>query len=516
MQIYSDKIFENPIEIIEASGDLKSAILRIEELRKKYFLLGYINYDFKYLYFEVFENFRKYEPSKSPKTLCSLLSPKITKGQYFDAISKIKEHLKVGNSYEVNFTYPIEVRTNLDAFDLYESLLPRQKTPYNAFLQNEKINLLSFSPELFFSIKDGKILTKPMKGTIARGVSCDDDLRLKNFLQNDEKNRAENLMIVDLMRNDLSRICAPSSVSVRKLFEIEEHPTLFQMTSEIEGILKSEVSLYDVFSAIFPCGSITGAPKISTMKIIEEVEQFERNIYCGAIGFLSPETIEFSVPIRILYGKDFCYTCHVGSGIVWDSIPQEEWEETLTKTKFLQTNFDLIETGDDDWQNHISRLKNSAKILNFKWNDELESIDFSTPTRVLLHQNGDFEIQERSLGKPKSNKVRISGTVNSNNLFLYHKVSVRDHSPSDVFDEIRLNERGEIAEGTFTNVAIQKDGKFFTPPVSSGMLNGTFRQKMIRQNLMSEKVLYPDDLKNADKIFCMNSLRKMVEVELVD
>lgn len=515
MQIYSNKSFSNPIEIIQAEGDLKQAFAKIDKLRQQYYLLGYITYDFKKLYFEVFDKFAEYKP-QTPKQLGTIIKPLISKETYIKAINKIKEYIANGVTYEVNYTYPIDVRTNLDGIDLYEAILPKQKTPYNAFIQTPKLNLLSFSPELFFKIQGRKIFTKPMKGTIPRGINPREGEAQKDFLYNDIKNRAENIMIVDLLRNDLGRISKAGSVEVTKLFDIETHPTLFQMTSEIQSELEDNITLYDIFSAIFPCGSITGAPKVATMRVINELESFNRNIYCGAIGFLSPDECEFSVPIRILYGKNYCYTYHTGGAVVWDSDEENEWDETVTKSKIIHADYNLIETAVDDWQSHVLRMKNSAEELGFLWNEEIENLKIPNEKilRVELKKSGEYEVTTKVLNKIKSNKIKIRGRVNSNNPFLYHKTTIRASSPDDVFDEIRVNERGEITEGTFTNIAVEIGGKLFTPTLTSGLLNGTFRQKLLLKGLIEEKILYPEDLKNADRLFCFNSVRKMVEVIL--
>lgn len=510
MQIYSDKCFEEPIRIIEAENNLQKALDEIDKLRKKYYLLGYITYDFKKLYFEVFDKCKKYTPAKG-KQLGTIIRPMVTKEQYISAVEKIKSCIAEGITYEVNYTYPSEVRTNLDGIELFEALLGRQKTPYNTFLKNKYTTLLSFSPELFFKLEGDKITTKPMKGTAPKLNDGKDEAR-RDFLFNDTKNRAENIMIVDLLRNDLGRIAKTGTVKVDKLFEIEEHPTVYQMTSEVSAKLKEGTSLFNIFKAIFPCGSITGAPKVSTMRVIDELEPFDRNIYCGAIGFLSPDICDFSVPIRILYGNNHKYTYHAGGAVVWDSTAEDEWEETLTKTKFLQTDFQLIETGVDDWENHILRMKKSAKELSFKWNYSIKNIKGAK--RILLNKDGSFEIQEKEFAPVTSNKIRLAGHTDSANPFLYHKTTIRETKPDDVFDIIRVNERGEVTEGTFTNIAIQINGELYTPPVECGLLAGTFRAKLLKQGKIKEKVLYPLDLERAEKIFCFNSVRKMVEVEL--
>lgn len=514
MQIYSDKYFENPVDKIEifSPKDLKSGFDKLEVLRAKgLYLLGYLRYDLSQssdkplMYFEAFENVKKYIPSIPKIPIGIITEPKITKDEYFKSIDYIKEQILNGITYEVNYTYPSRVRTNANDLELYEYLLQKQKTPYNAFIKNEYETILSFSPELFFKQKGNKILTKPMKGTAPRQKG------MKEFLYNDIKNRAENIMIVDLLRNDLGRIAKTGTVKVDKLFEIEEHPTVYQMTSEISA--EVDCNLYEIFQAIYPCGSITGAPKLSTMKIIKEVEPYSREVYCGAIGYIHGEEAVFSVPIRILQGDNKgSYTYFAGGAIVWNSTPEDEWEETLTKTKFLETEFCLIETGTSNWDAHLKRMKKSAEKLKFKWNNEIENliIPDEKVLRVELYRNGTFDVQIKPLFLSRGNKIRISGTVNSSNPFLYHKTSVRENLPQGVFDEIRVNERGEITEGIFTNVGILKSGKYYTPPVSCGLLAGIFREQLGWE----EKILYPKDIETADKIFCFNSVRGLVEVEL--
>ena len=513
MQIYSDKLFENPVEIIEGIPT-ESKFQQLEKLQiKGLHLLGYITYNFSEMHFEAYDGFRRYEP-KEVRNIGILTHPLISKAEYVKKINYIKKQILQGNTYEVNYTYPSSVETNAKDIDLYNYLLTKQKTPYNAFLKDKHRTILSFSPELFFRLKGRKIFTKPMKGTAPRDKTPEEDNKNRDFLFNDEKNRAENIMIVDLLRNDLGRIAKTGSVKVDKLFDIESHPTLFQMTSEISAELDDNIGLYEIFDAIFPCGSITGAPKRSTMKIINETEPFSREVYCGAIGYIHEDEAIFSVPIRILQKKngDKTFTYHAGGAIVWDSTADDEWDETVTKTKFLETDFALIEKAVDDWESHVKRIKNSALALGFKWNTEIESLTIPTgkALRVKLFRDGSFEKEHQTITEIKSRKVRIRGQSDSSNPFLYHKTTIRENSPIDVFDEIRVNERGEITEGTFTNVGIQKNGKFFTPPLSCGLLAGTYRNKLHWE----EKILYPNDLINADKIFCFNSVRGLVEVEL--
>ena len=530
MQIYAEKIFKTPIETIEVfePKNVSSALERIEVLKSKgLYLVGYMRYDLNtasnlpLVYFEAFDSFEPFEQKIPEQKIGTIVKPLITKEEYTEKVDYIKEQIKNGITYEVNYTYPSALKTNASEIELYHYLLQNQKTPYNAFLQNKYETILSFSPELFFIKQGNKILTKPMKGTIKRGATDEEDAALKNFLFNDLKNRTENIMIVDLLRNDLGRISKPGTVRADKLFDVEQHKTLFQMTSEISSELKDGVTLHDIIQAIYPCGSITGAPKISTMEIIDATEHKPREVYCGAIGYIHGDEMIFSVPIRILQKKngETEYRYDAGSAITWSSTAEDEWNETLTKAKFLETDFSLIETGITDFEMHIARLKNSAKALGFTWNSDIEKIKFdpSIVNRIELFKDGHFEVTTKAIPAPKVNpKVKIAHKVNSSNPFLYHKTSIRLPFPKEVFDEICVNEKGEITEGTFTNIGVQLNGTIYTPPVECGLLNGVTRQKLLRDRKIKEKILYPSDLQNAEKIYCFNSVRGMVEVELCE
>ena len=529
MQIYVNKIFKNPTETIEIFNpkDVKFALDHIEKLQRQgYYLLGYMRYDLKnaagdapLIYFEAFDSFLPFEEKIPDYKIGTIVKPRITKEEYAQKIDYIKEQIKNGITYEVNYTYPSTLRTNAIGLDLYQFLLQNQKTPYNAFLQNKYETILSFSPELFFVKRGNKILTKPMKGTLKRGKTSEEDDALQEFLHNDLKNRTENVMIVDLLRNDLGRISKPGTVRADKLYEVEKHKTVFQMTSEISSELKDGTTLYDIINAIYPCGSITGAPKISTMEVIANAEPFPREVYCGAIGYIHGDEMIFSVPIRILQKKqgETEYRYDAGGAITWASTADDEWNETMTKASFLNTDFSLIETGITDFEMHLERLRNSANALGFTWNSDLEKIKFdsSVVNRIELFKDGHFEFTTRPIPAPKQDpKVKIVHKVNSSNPFLYHKTSIRLPFPKDVFDEICVNEKGEITEGTFTNIGILKDGIIYTPPIECGLLNGITRQKLLKEGKAKEKILYPSDLKTAEKIYCFNSVRGVVEVTL--
>lgn len=577
MQIFAGKIFRNPVEVIEAfdNESFIVAFSRVEELRKNHYLLGYIRYEAKeiflgrevrsdmpLLYFEVFEQGIKNEELEIDcnANIIKLCKPRIDFSEYEKSINSIKEEIVNGNTYQVNYTYDYKLKTNLKGLDLYRSILPQQTTPYNAYIKNDYEEILCFSPELFFELEGNKIKTKPMKGTTARGCDSEEDHKNIEFLKNDEKNRAENVMIVDLLRNDLGRIAKTGTVSVDKLFEVETHNTVHQMTSEISAELDENITLYQIFEALFPCGSVTGAPKINTMEIIDRLEVGSRGVYCGAIGLISPEKTIFSVPIRILQGWSGFYRCRVGGAIVWDSTAQDEWEETLTKIKFLSplryseslaeespsqavsvelqqntvinldTDFQLVETmlvigGEiQHKQEHMQRMNESAKTFGFKFSSEIFDMQFSSDCmlRLLLNKDGAFDTQILPVGEVKVKRIMVSDTpVDSSEVLLYHKTT---HRPwyqqsmgrikfGEVFDEIYFNEKGELTEGSRSNIVLQLNGELFTPPVECGLLNGVLRQVLLKEGKIQERILTRADLDSAEKIFCINSVRGMVEVE---
>ncbi|MEI8128660.1 MAG: aminodeoxychorismate synthase component I [bacterium] len=566
MQIFADKKFKNPIKIIQAfdNESFLEAFSQIENLRKRpnHYLLGYIRYEAKeiflgkkiksklpILYFEVFGEVKSELKSNTcysvPLFSCSP-KPQINYKIYSKAIERIKQEIACGNTYQVNYTYDYKIKTQINGFDLYNAILPNQITPFNAYIKNEYEEILSFSPELFFELENNKIKTKPMKGTVKRGENQVQDKANIEFLKNDTKNRAENVMIVDLLRNDLGKIAKTGTVKVDKLFAVETHKTLHQMTSEVSAELEEDITLFEIFEAIFPCGSITGAPKINTMEIIDELEIGSREVYCGAIGLISSEKTVFSVPIRILQKKnnEGFYSCRVGGAIVWDSTSEDEWDETLTKIQFLSTsdvdrtylpeNIKLVETilvenGKIKYKKeHFERMRKSAKDLGFEFN--LEKLNFPIFTsstflilRILLSREGVFETQILPLKEITTKKIFISKTpVNSKELLLKYKTTCRVYYDEAmkkiklglIFDEIFFNEKGELTEGARSNIVLQIGGELFTPPVKCGLLGGILREKMIKSGKIRTKKLYLSDLKKSEKVFCINSVRGIVEVEV--
>lgn len=545
--IFANKKFSNPIKIIKAfdSQEFKNAFDEIEKLRHNYYLLGYIRYEAKniflgydiksdlpLLYFEVFEQYEEFTPNiKDPVMIFT--EPEITYEKYAENLSEIKNQIAEGNTYQVNYTYNHLVNSDLKGLELYQALLQNQTTPYNAYIKNDYEEILSFSPELFFELKDGVIRTKPMKGTIKRSSNEEEDAQNIKFLSSDVKNRAENVMIVDLLRNDLGKIAKTGSVKVDRLFEIETHKTLHQMTSEVSAELQDNIDFYKIFEAVFPCGSVTGAPKISTMQIIDRLELGKRDVYCGAIGLISPREAVFSVPIRILQKNhnEPVYRCRVGGAIVWDSDTKDEWRETLTKIKFLQTPIQLVETLKSEGGKfisgdlHFARMKNSAQELGFEFNENILSLEpkYEGMARVLLSKDGIFEVQYLPFSEPSTDKVVLSkNPVNSKEKYLRHKTtfrpwyekSMKKIKAGEIYDEIFFNEKNELTEGARSNILVEIDGVLYTPPLECGILNGVLRQKIIAEGQIQEKVLYLEDLRTADAVFCINSLRGIRRVKI--
>ncbi len=466
---------------------------------------------------------------------------------YERAIARIKEYLLQGDSYQINFTGKFTFGFTGSPLSLYRNLRQKQPVGYGAFLQTGDFSLLSLSPELFFRIgADGKITTRPMKGTAHRGRTLQEDIIRAEWLANDAKSRAENLMIVDLLRNDLNRITQSGSVRVPQIFEVEKFATLFQMTSTVEGRLLPGIRPSRVLRALFPCGSVTGAPKIRSMKIIRELEKEPRGAYTGALGFWAPDgRAAFNVAIRTIRLENGRGVMGSGGGIVWDSEPAAEFRECLLKANFLTQMvqpFSLIETLLWDGKftflpEHLKRMADSAEYFDFPFDKEkilraLKQVEAGFPegkryrVRLLLTQNGQVAVQSAALGSPpgKHRKVALASIhTNSSDPFLFHKTTRRklydDYyqlAADQGFSEILFrNERDEITEGAISNVFIKVKGCYFTPPLECGLLNGIYREYLMKTlKDVREKVITVSDLLSADEILLCNSVRKSRKVEL--
>src|SRR5690554_2313529 len=472
-----------------------------------------------------------------------------TKKEFKEAVKNIHYYISEGETYQVNYTIKGRFDFEGSLTALFKRLIFNQSAKYSAFINPGDSFILSLSPELFFSVENRFLKTRPMKGTQQRGFNKADDKLAEYSLKNSEKNRAENLMIVDLLRNDMGRISEFGSVRLRKLFQVEKYESLLQMTSEIESELKENISFGDIIKNIFPCGSVTGAPKISTMKIINELEKDERGIYTGATGFIHNNKKIFNVAIRTIdLKKDESGKTKgevgIGSGIVWDSNADQEYEEVLLKSNFLLKPFpyfELIETikysnGEiDNLDLHLKRLKDSASYFLFKYDEEFIINSLSSEIekkdaacdykiRLLLNKWGRVKIEISDLPSlPNEIKIIISDkTISSENRFQYFKTTNRElynseykkYSEHGFFDVIFINEKNQVAEGAITNIFINKNGLLYTPPVSSGVLPGVFRKFWMLRNInIKEENLNKDDLLIADEIILTNSVRGKVKVD---
>jgi para-aminobenzoate synthetase/4-amino-4-deoxychorismate lyase len=471
------------------------------------------------------------------------LASTITRNQYGEKLGEIRELIAAGEVYQINFTYPVRFRLGCSAWRLFVDLCRRHPVPYAAFVNTGDQQIVSLSPELFFHIEDGHITVKPMKGTAPRGLTLDGDDRRGQELSVCEKNRAENVMIVDLMRNDLSRICRTGTVQTTRLFEVERFPSVWQMTSTIEGDLADRCTIEDIFRALFPSGSVTGAPKIRAMQHIARLELSERGVYTGAIGYFAPGQAHFSVPIRTAVLNQGEGIMGVGSGITYDSSPAGEWEECEWKAAFLTCRvpeFQLLETliwdgGYRLLDEHLERMKASAVYFGFQFDErkvrsalqELASRLGKAGQRVRATSNrdGEVRIEHGELTAKRFGRVRISDVrVSSRDHFLYHKTTHRDVYDRELAaavnagcdDALFLNERGELTEGAVHNVLIVTERVWRTPPVQSGLLPGTYRGEFLREHPDArEEVLTLNDLICADQIHVCNSVRGMYPVELV-
>lgn len=469
----------------------------------------------------------------------------MSKQDYLGKLDRIKNHIIDGDTYQVNYTLKYTLQHRGSSFYIYKMLRRSQIVSYGAFLKFPEFSVLSRSPELFFEKNGDTIFTKPMKGTCQRGADKEQDLQNFAFLSNDEKSRAENVMIVDLLRNDLSKICRKGSVRASNLFEVLTFETLHQMISTVSGRIEKNSSLHHIFSHIFPCGSITGAPKLRTMEIINELETEQRGVYTGAIGYVSPDNnMCFSVPIRTLVLRpDGTGEMGVGSGVVHDSDAEAEYDECLLKALFLTNNIEdckLIESllFDNQYphlERHLSRLSSSAKTLGFDVNIEKirsalvnKSTTLTNPSKVRLSldRSGLFNISSEEIVASNEEKkiIVVNEKVNSGNVLLKHKTSKRNlyndvyarESKRGYYDAIFTNELGQITEGTFNNIFVRKGEFWYTPPLSSGLLGGIQRQSLLesREIQVFEMFMTPLDLEAADEIYLTNAVRGVTRVTL--
>lgn len=451
-------------------------------------------------------------------------------------VERIREALASGHCYQVNLTTLLHSPFTGDARALYESLRKAQGGGYHAFISTKEFAIACVSPELFFEIREQRIRTKPMKGTRPRGRWLEEDEALAKELAASEKDRAENLMIVDLLRNDLGRVAEYGSVSVDGLYDLEKYHTVHQMTSTISAQLRPETSLVDVFTALFPCGSVTGAPKVAAMRLIAELEQHARGAYCGAIGVVEPGgAATFNVGIRTVVVDHQTETAWygTGAGITFDSNAREEYEEIVAKSAVLTEawpDFELLETmcfANGEFvrlDRHLRRMARSARYFDYRFDEgaarrELARLE-GGPLRVRLlsDRTGRIRVQSEALvSAPAAPLVALAKSpVDPGNRFLFHKTTLRtcDVHAGETWDVLLWNDALEITEFTRGNVVVDIGGELLTPPPGCGLLPGIMREELIEQGAIVEQKIRVDQLKDARKLWFINSLRGWVEVRL--
>lgn len=465
---------------------------------------------------------------------------------YLERFEEVQNKIRSGDIYQLNLTFKAKFNLQGSPLALYRDLRLKQRVAYGGLVDTGDVTILSSSPELFIEQDDRVIETRPMKGTAPRAGTLSGDDEVRKALAADIKSRAENLMIVDLMRNDLGRIAELGSVSVTDLFTVETFKTLHQMTSGVRAVLKPDIGLEDVLQAIFPPGSITGAPKIRAMELIRALETDPRGVYCGAIGYFAPGgNVLFNVAIRTaVINRAGAGEMGIGSGVVADSDGAKEYAECLLKMKFLTDpvrRFELIETMLYDGANgiwlfegHMKRLASSANYFAFAFDDArareaiqaaiADAGDARLRVRFLLDEDGNVSVTKSPQPQSAADAVMryvISDTrLNSSDLFLYHKTTRRHlydrewahFSETLGADEvIYLNERGELAEGSRTTIFIERAGKLLTPPLTAGVLPGVLRQSLIDKGRVTEAVLKIEDLNRADAVYLGNSVRGLMK-----
>ncbi len=467
--------------------------------------------------------------------------------EFARCVEAIRADIHDGRFYQVNYTTRLNATFSGNALAFYRALQAAQPRGYHAFIDAGAFQLLSVSPELFFCMRDGVVTTQPMKGTAPRGDTPQDDAALADMLTHSAKERAENLMIVDLIRNDLSRIATLRSVEVPHLFSLHALPSVWQMTSTVCATLRPNLALKDVFAALFPCGSVTGAPKVEAMRAIADLEASPRGVYCGAIGVVAPGGAAcFNVCIRSVWIDNAAATrvatFGVGSGITYDSTVAGEAAELVYKSRFVQrasTPFSLIETirlEDGEFkllERHVRRMENSARHFRFAFDaaalhEALAGVRVAHPSgvwRVKLTSDasGALGVTASVLDHtPSLRKVGIAASaISSTDEFMQHKTTRREsydrHAPAaGVWDTLLCNERGELTEFLRANLVLDIDGKRLTPATSAGLLNGTLRDELLAQGAISEAVLRRNDLTRASTIWWVNGLRGELVVTLAD
>ncbi len=468
--------------------------------------------------------------------------PTVSADQHAAGVDAIRRHIRNGETYQVNYTFRLQSEFDGDAMALYRELSQSQNTAYGAFIDTGRWVVASASPELFLEWRHGRISSKPMKGTTGRGLDIADDEARRSWLEHSEKNRAENLMIVDMVRNDLGRVARTGSVKVPALFTTEKYDTVWQLTSTVVADPRPGTDLLAVFAALFPCASITGAPKVATMRIIADLESDPRGVYCGAIGFGGPGTDgepqwAFNVGIRTVLadrhtGRAWYGT---GGGVTYDSTPEDEYQEALLKAQVLarrSADFSLLETmrwdpvgGFRHLNRHLHRLSDSAWYFDVPLDPAEVRTALERATRgheaalrvrLLVDRTGWVAVESEPAPPRPSRPIRLAidtVPVDPEDPFLRHKTTnrrtydeaLRRHPDAD--DVVLCNTKGEATETAIANLAALIDGQWRTPPLASGCLAGVERAVALDQGRLVEQPVLVTELVGADAVVRLNALR---------
>ena len=553
--------FTQPIKELKTRdlAEVTALLVQVENYQKQgYYVVGYVSYeaapafeeklavhkapllDEYLLYFTVHD---RVETFPIPLTYDEVDLPSnwqevTSEAEYEKAIAQIHHHLRQGDTYQVNYTVQLKQDLSANPYAIYNRMVVEQEAGYNAYVEHDEMAVISMSPELFFEQNGRKLTTRPMKGTTQRGVTDQEDLEQASWLEQDPKNRSENMMIVDLLRNDMNRISEVGSEHVERLCQVEQYSTVWQMTSTIKSQLREDVDLVEIFRSLFPCGSITGAPKIATMEIIKDLEPQPRGVYCGTIGLLLPNGRRiFNVAIRTiqLYKGQAIYG--VGGGITWDSTWESEYQEVHQKAAVLyrkQARFQLITTGKISQkqllfeEQHIERLRKASRYfaspfdaedLKQKIAAECQACDASQDyrLRISLDKSGEIELSLQVLAplSPTFCQAKLClQEMDLNQVFTYFKTTHRPHLTVGNQEIIYHTAAGELLETSIGNLVLKIAGKLYTPPVRLGILPGIYRQYLLETGKVEEKVLTLKDLAQAEAAYGCNAVRGLYELSL--
>jgi len=554
--------FTQPIKELKTRdlSEVADLLAQVESYQEQgYYVVGYVSYEAApafeeklavhkapllaeyLLYFTVHD---RVETSPIPLTYEEVdLPSKWREGtsaeDYEKAIAQIHHHLRQGDTYQVNYTVQLKQDLSANPFAIYNRMVVEQEAGYNAYVEHDEMAVISMSPELFFEQNDRELTTRPMKGTTKRGLTDDEDLKEAAWLEQDPKNRSENMMIVDLLRNDMNRISEVGSEHVERLCQVEQYSTVWQMTSTIKSQLREDVDLVAIFRSLFPCGSITGAPKIATMEIIKNLEPQPRGVYCGTIGLLLPNGRRiFNVAIRTIQLHQEKAIYGVGGGITWDSTWESEYREVHQKAAVLyrkQARFQLITTGKISQKQllfedqHLERLIKASRYFSFpfdpedlrqKIEEECQVCDSHQDyrLRISLSKSGEMELSRQILAplSPSFCKAKLClQEADLNQSFTYFKTTHRPHLSLGEQEKIYHNKSGELLETSIGNLVLRINGKLYTPPISLGILPGIYRQHLLETGQVEEKVLTVPDLDQAETIYGCNAVRGLYELEVI-